>query len=64
MGGHPSPECDGMPIGTAFPIAWIPARKGPPVQVFRLQVRKTDLEGEWICKGRQFIRLGETCEEV
>jgi hypothetical protein len=53
-----------MQIGIAFPVGWIDARRGSPAAMFRLVVNKVELEGEWICKGRQFIRLGEAAEEV
>jgi hypothetical protein len=34
------------------------------VQLWRLEVRKVMLEGEWICRCREFVRLGDAAEEV
>ncbi|WP_159452238.1 hypothetical protein [Singulisphaera sp. GP187] len=35
-----------------------------PVQLWRLEVRKVELEGVWICRCREFVRLGDAAEEV
>lgn len=53
----------GFPIGIAWLSGPIPSRKGP-VQLWRLEVNKVKLEGVWICRNRQFIRLGDAAEEV
>jgi hypothetical protein len=52
-----------MPIGVAFPVGQVAHRKGPAV-TFRLVIGKVELEGRWLCVGREFIRLGEAAEEL
>jgi hypothetical protein len=53
--------------GEVVGIAWlggaIPSRRGP-VQLSELEVAKVRLEGRWICRCREFIRLGDAAEEV
>jgi hypothetical protein len=53
--------------GEVVGIAWLAgaiASKRGPVQVWELEIAKVRLEGEWICRNRQFIRLGDAAEEV
>jgi hypothetical protein len=52
-----------MPIGIAFPVGQVEHRRGPAV-TFRLMIGKVDLEGRWLCLGREFLRLGEAAEEL
>ena len=55
------------PPATVIGLAWlagsIPSRKGP-AQLFRLTVGKVELEGVFICRGREYVRLGDAAEEV
>jgi hypothetical protein len=51
------------PIGMAFPVGQVAHHKGPAV-TFRLMIGKVELEGRWLCLGREFIRLGEAAEEL
>ncbi|WP_261339273.1 hypothetical protein [Singulisphaera acidiphila] len=37
-------------------------RRGP-AQLFRLEVRKVGGEGEWVCRCREVIRIGDAAEE-
>ena len=53
----------GAVIGIAWLAGSIPNRRGP-VQLWRLEVAKRKLEGEWICRCRRFARLGDAAEEV
>ena len=53
----------GAVIGIAWLAGSIPSRRGP-AQLWRLEVRKVRLEGEWICRGREFPRIGDAAEEV
>lgn len=61
MGVLPSPT--GGPIGIAWLAGSIPSRRGP-VQLWRLEVAKVALEGLWVCRNREFVRLGDAAEEV
>lgn len=63
-------EPGGWPTGTAWLNGTIPSRHGP-VQVWRLTIRpgglkgpEVELEGRWVCRNREFIRLGDAAEEV
>lgn len=53
--------------GDVVGIAWlgqsIPSKRGP-VQLWRLEVRKIKLEGEWIRRNREFVRIVEATEHV
>lgn len=42
-------------IGIAWLAGSIEGRRGP-VQVWRLEVNKVELEGRWICDRREFVR--------
>jgi hypothetical protein len=50
-----------MPIGTAFPAGLVVNRQGPAV-AYRLVISKVEIEGRWLCVGREFIRLGEAAK--
>lgn len=50
-------------IGIAWLAGSIPSRNGP-VQLGRLEVGTVKLEGEWICRNRQFHQFGDAAEEV
>jgi hypothetical protein len=52
-----------MPIGIAFPVGQVAHRKGPAV-TFRLVIGKAEMEGRWLCVGREFIRLGDAAEGI
>jgi hypothetical protein len=52
-----------MPIGIAYPVGQVEHRRGPAA-TFRLAIGKAELEGRWLCVGREFVRLGEAAEEV
>ncbi|WP_406694308.1 hypothetical protein V5E97_24860 [Singulisphaera sp. Ch08] len=41
----------------------IPTKRGPAL-LLRLEVHKVNLEGQRICRGREYVRLGEAAEEV
>lgn len=64
-------EPGGWPVGIAWPAGSI-ASRGDRVQVWRLEVRPdgglkgptTPLEGRWVCRNREFIRLGDAAEEL
>jgi hypothetical protein len=47
-----------MPIGIAFAVGWVADDRGP-VALFRLEVRKHDLPGRYVCVGRRFIQVDE-----
>jgi hypothetical protein len=53
----------GEVVGIAWLAGSIPNKRGP-VQLFRLEVRKVGLEGRWIGRCREFIRLGDAAGEV
>ena len=63
MGVLPDRAGREFPIGIAWLAGSIPSKRGP-VQLWRLTIGKTELEGVWIVKNRQFIRLGDAAEEV
>jgi hypothetical protein len=50
-----------MPIGTAFPAGLVAHRQGTAV-AFRLIFGTIELEGRWLCVGREFVRLGDAAE--
>jgi hypothetical protein len=52
-----------MPIGIAYPVGLVEHRRGP-AKTFRLVVNKVELEGRWLCVGREFVPLGEAAEEL
>lgn len=51
------------PIGIAWLAGSLPSRHGP-VQLWRLEVGKRELEGRWVVRDRRFVRLGDACEGV
>lgn len=53
----------GAVVGIAWLAGSIPSKRGP-AQLWRLEVRKVPLEGQWVCRCRQFLRIGEAAEEV
>lgn len=61
MGVLPSPT--GAPLGIAWLAGSIPSSRGP-VQLWRLEVGKVELEGRWVVRDRVFVRLGDAAEEV
>jgi hypothetical protein len=64
MGVLPDPDRRGWPIiGIAWPSGTIASRRGP-VQCWRLTIGRRSLEGRWICRNREFVRLGDAAEEV
>ena len=50
-------------IGIAWLAGSIPSRKGP-AQLFRLTIGKVELKGVFICRCREFVRLGDAAEQV
>ena len=52
-----------MPIGIAYPVGLVEHRPGP-AKTFGLVVGKVELEGRWICVGREFVALGDAAEEL
>lgn len=62
MGVLGSPS-GGAPLGIAWLAGSIPSTRGP-VQLWRLEVGKRELEGRWVVKDRRFVRLGDAAEEV
>src|SRR5262245_33559982 len=63
MGVLADPSGTGGPIGIVWLAGAIDGRHGP-VQLWELEVAKVRLEGRWICRNRQFIRIGDAAEEV
>lgn len=61
MGVSPDPDGREFPIGIAWLAGPIPSKRGP-IQLWRLTIGKADLEGVWVCRNRQFVRLGEACD--
>jgi len=65
---HELPVC-GVMVGprgsSSVGIAWlngsIPSRKGP-VQLWRLEINKQPIEGDWVIKDQRFERISEGCE--
>jgi hypothetical protein len=53
---NPSPGSSGLPVGIAFPVGWLPHRRGP-VATFRLGVGKNELPGRWACVMLRFANL-------
>jgi hypothetical protein len=53
---------DLMPVGIAFPAGMVASRRGPAT-VFRLVVGQAEIEGRWLCVGREFLPLGDAAEE-
>jgi hypothetical protein len=52
-----------MPIGIAFSVGQVEHSKGPAA-TFRLVVGKHELEGLYLCIGRQFVKLGESADPL
>jgi hypothetical protein len=52
-----------MPIGVAFPAGLVAHRSGPAV-TFRIVFGKVEIEGQWLCVGREFNKLGEAAESL
>ena len=53
----------GLPVGIAYPVGLVEHRRGR-AKTFRLVVNKVELEGRWLCVGREFVRLGDAAEEL
>jgi hypothetical protein len=51
------------PIGIAYPVGMVAHRRAPAA-TFRLVIDQVELEGRWVCVGREFVRLGEAAEEL
>ena len=43
-----------MPIGMAFPIGWT----AEGLTLFRLVIGGAEIPGRWVCRARQFVRVG------
>jgi hypothetical protein len=51
------------PIGIAFAAGQVQHRRGVAA-TFRLVLDQQELEGRWLCVGREFVRLGDAAEEL
>ena len=54
---------DAWPIGIAYPVGQVAHPKGPAA-TFRLVIDEAEVDGRWMCIGREFVRLGDAAEEV
>jgi hypothetical protein len=56
-----TPDAAEAPIGTAYPRG-LAYRRGRPAKTFKLVMGRRELDGQYLCDQREFVRLREAPE--